>query len=101
MLAGMARLAVAATTDHRNHSPVHDCRRRFRHTRRDQTLPRRFLDPASESARATATLAENFNQGDMELVLLVGSASGAKGGPAQAAAPTSPNSFPNPPSCRG
>jgi putative drug exporter of the RND superfamily len=44
-----------------------------------------FLDPTSESARAAATLAKKFNQGDMELVLLVSSASGAKDGPARAA----------------
>ncbi len=44
-----------------------------------------FMDPTSESARAAATLAKKFNQGDMELVLLVSSASGAKDGPARAA----------------
>ena len=44
-----------------------------------------FVDPTSESARAAATLAEKFNQGDMELVLLVSSASGATDGPARAA----------------
>ncbi|MGO9383709.1 MAG: MMPL family transporter [Mycobacterium sp.] len=44
-----------------------------------------FLDPTSESARAAATLAKKFNQGDMELVLLVSSASGAEDGPARAA----------------
>jgi len=44
-----------------------------------------FLDPTSESARAAATLAEKFNQGDMELVLLVSSAGGANDGPARAA----------------
>ena len=42
-----------------------------------------FVDPTSESARAAATLAEKFNQGDMELVLLVSSASGAKDGAAR------------------
>ncbi len=36
-----------------------------------------FVDPTSESARAAATLAEKFNQGDMQLVLLVSSESGA------------------------
>jgi putative drug exporter of the RND superfamily len=46
--------------------------------------PGGFVDPASESARAAATLAEKFNQGDMELVLLVSSAGGAKDAPAQA-----------------
>ncbi len=40
--------------------------------------PGGFLDPASESARAAATLAEKFNQGDMELVLLVSAATGSK-----------------------
>lgn len=30
-----------------------------------------FIDPASESARASALLADHFHQGDMELVLLV------------------------------
>ncbi|MGA9677588.1 MAG: MMPL family transporter [Mycobacterium sp.] len=44
-----------------------------------------FVDPTSESARAAATLAEKFNQGDMELVLLVSSASGATDGPARTA----------------
>ena len=44
-----------------------------------------FVDPTSESARAAATLAEKFNQGDMELVLLVSSASAATDGPARAA----------------
>ncbi len=43
-----------------------------------------FLDPASESARAAATLAEKFNQGGMDLVLLVNSEGGARVGPAQA-----------------
>lgn len=46
--------------------------------------PGGFLDPAAESARAAATLADKFNQGDMELVLLVSSPGGAKDGPAQA-----------------
>ena len=44
-----------------------------------------FVDPASESARAAAILAEKFDQGGMGLVLLVSSASGAKDGPARAA----------------
>jgi RND superfamily putative drug exporter len=43
-----------------------------------------FVDPTSESARAAATLAEKFNQGDMDLVLLVSSASGAMDGAARA-----------------
>jgi RND superfamily putative drug exporter len=42
-----------------------------------------FLDPGSESARAAAMLARKFNQGNMELVLLVSSASGASDGPAR------------------
>jgi RND superfamily putative drug exporter len=44
-----------------------------------------FVDPTSESARAAATLAEKFHQGDMELVLLVSSARGATDGAARAA----------------
>jgi putative drug exporter of the RND superfamily len=44
-----------------------------------------FVDPTSESARAAATLAEKFNQGDMELVLLLTSAGGAVDGTARAA----------------
>ena len=44
-----------------------------------------FLDPTSESARAAATLARKFNQGDMELVLLVSPAGGAEDGRARAA----------------
>ena len=43
-----------------------------------------FLDPKSESARASAMLAEKFHQGYLELVLLVSSASGANEGPARA-----------------
>ncbi|OBI23088.1 hypothetical protein A5712_11340 [Mycobacterium sp. E2327] len=43
-----------------------------------------FLDPASESARAAATLAEKFNQGGMDLVVLVSSSEGARDGAAQA-----------------
>ncbi len=43
-----------------------------------------FVDPTSESARAAATLADKFNQGDMELVLLVSSPSGAWDGAARA-----------------
>ena len=43
-----------------------------------------FVDPTSESARAAATLAEKFNQGDMKLVLLVSSPSGAWDGAARA-----------------
>jgi RND superfamily putative drug exporter len=46
--------------------------------------PGGFLDPASESARAAATLAEKFNQGDMDLVLLVSSAGGANDAAARA-----------------
>lgn len=46
--------------------------------------PGGFLDPAAESARAAATLAEKFGQGDMDLVLLVSSATGAHDGPARA-----------------
>jgi putative drug exporter of the RND superfamily len=44
-----------------------------------------FVDPTSESAGAAAILTEKFNQGDMDLVLLVSSASGATDGPARAA----------------
>lgn len=47
-------------------------------------LPGGFVDPASESASAAATLAAKFNQGDMDLVLLVSSAHGAKDAAAQA-----------------
>jgi len=43
-----------------------------------------FLDPTSESARASAVLANKFHQGDMELVLLVNSEGGLRGGPARA-----------------
>ena len=43
-----------------------------------------FVDPTSESARAAATLAEKFNQGDMELVFLLTSAGEAMDGPARA-----------------
>jgi putative drug exporter of the RND superfamily len=43
-----------------------------------------FVDPTSESARAAATLAEKFHQGDMELVLLLTSAGDASDGPARA-----------------
>jgi putative drug exporter of the RND superfamily len=43
-----------------------------------------FLDPKSESARASAMLAEKFHEGDMELVLLVSSAGDANDGPARA-----------------
>ncbi|MCV7091222.1 MMPL family transporter [Mycobacterium interjectum] len=46
--------------------------------------PGGFLDPASESARAAATLAEKFNQGDMDLVLLVSSPRGANDATAHA-----------------
>ncbi|OBG40666.1 MMPL family transporter [Mycobacterium sp. E3198] len=46
--------------------------------------PGGFLDPASESARAAATLADKFNQGDMDLVLLVSSATDADDARAQA-----------------
>lgn len=46
--------------------------------------PGGFLAPASESARAAATLAQKFDRGDMDLVLLVSSAGGAKDAPAQA-----------------
>lgn len=42
-----------------------------------------FLDPDSESAQANALLAERFEQGDMELVLLLTSPGGVKSGPAQ------------------
>lgn len=44
-----------------------------------------FVDPTSESSRAAALLAERFDQGNLQLVLLVSSASGAAGGPAGAA----------------
>ncbi len=40
-----------------------------------------FLDPTSESARASTLLADEFHQGDMELVLLVSSENGVKAGP--------------------
>lgn len=43
-----------------------------------------FLDPASESARAAGILADKFDRGGMELVLLVSSAGGVDGGPARA-----------------
>ncbi|QUR66379.1 MMPL family transporter [Mycobacterium spongiae] len=39
-----------------------------------------FLDPASESARAAAVLADKFHRGDMEMVLLVSTQDGANGG---------------------
>lgn len=42
-----------------------------------------FLDPSSESARASAMLANTFHQGDMELVLLVSSDAGVRAGAAQ------------------
>lgn len=42
-----------------------------------------FLDPDSESARASAVLADTFHQGDMELVLLVSSQTGANAGTAR------------------
>ncbi len=42
-----------------------------------------FLDPTSESARASALLADRFHQGDMELVLLVSSPVGVNGGAAR------------------
>ncbi|MBX9639192.1 MAG: MMPL family transporter [Mycobacteriaceae bacterium] len=41
-----------------------------------------FLDPESESARASALLADKFHQGDMELVLLISSETGMKAGTA-------------------
>lgn len=43
-----------------------------------------FLDPSSESARATAVLKEKFHQGDMEMILLVSAQSGVADGPARA-----------------
>lgn len=43
-----------------------------------------FLDPRSESARASAMLANTFHQGDMDLVVLVESPSGAATGAARA-----------------
>ncbi len=42
-----------------------------------------FVDPTSESARAAATLAEKFHQGDMELVLLLSCQDGALSGSAR------------------
>lgn len=42
-----------------------------------------FLDPTSESARASAMLSNTFHQGDLELVLLIKSEAGVKGGTAQ------------------
>jgi putative drug exporter of the RND superfamily len=45
--------------------------------------PGGFVDPTSESARAAATLAEKFHQGDMELVLLLSCEDGALEGSAQ------------------
>lgn len=39
-----------------------------------------FIDPESESARASALLADKFHQGDMELVLLISSETGMKAG---------------------
>ncbi|MEE3062813.1 MAG: MMPL family transporter [Actinomycetota bacterium] len=41
------------------------------------------MDPTSESARAAAILAGKFNQGELELILLVSSPSGASNGPAR------------------
>ena len=41
-----------------------------------------FLDPESESARASALLADKFHQGDLELVLLISSETGMKAGTA-------------------
>lgn len=46
--------------------------------------PGGFVDPASESARAAAVLADKFHRGDMEMVLLVSSDSGVQDGPARA-----------------
>ena len=43
-----------------------------------------FLDPTSESARASALLADKFHQGDMDIVLLVSAESGVRAGPAHA-----------------
>ncbi|MGO9154717.1 MMPL family transporter [Mycobacterium sp.] len=43
-----------------------------------------FLDPTSESARASAMLADKFHQGDTDMVLLVSSDSGVDAGPARA-----------------
>lgn len=43
-----------------------------------------FMDPASESARGAAVLAEKFSQGELELILLVTSPGGARDGPARA-----------------
>ncbi|MEE6139968.1 MMPL family transporter [Mycobacterium sp. 050128] len=42
------------------------------------------MDPTSESARAAAILASKFNQGELELILLVNSPGGASNGPARA-----------------
>lgn len=42
-----------------------------------------FVDPGSESARASAILADTFHQGDMELVVLLDSPSGFATGPAR------------------
>ena len=42
-----------------------------------------FLDPASESSRAAAMLAEKFHRGDMEMTLLVSSETGVRDGPAR------------------
>ncbi|MCX2932477.1 MMPL family transporter [Mycobacterium sp. CVI_P3] len=43
-----------------------------------------FLDPGSDSARASAMLADTFDQGDMELVVIVHSQRGAATGDARA-----------------
>ncbi|TDO18639.1 RND superfamily putative drug exporter [Mycobacterium sp. BK086] len=43
-----------------------------------------FIDPSSESARASQMLADTFNQGDMDLVVLVGSRNGVTTGAARA-----------------
>ncbi|ETZ98288.1 MMPL family protein [Mycobacterium kansasii 732] len=45
--------------------------------------PGGFVDPASESARAAAVLADTFHRGDMEMVLLVSSDRGVQDGPAR------------------
>ncbi|HEX5144295.1 MAG TPA: MMPL family transporter [Mycobacterium sp.] len=43
-----------------------------------------FVDPRSESARASAIIADTFHQGDMQLVIVVGSRSGVVSGDARA-----------------
>ena len=43
-----------------------------------------FVDPASESARGAAMLAQKFHRGDMQMLLLVSSDGGVSDGPARA-----------------